>query len=165
MKLKAVIDDHERDLVITLKDKNVVAEVNGRGYQLQLSGSENSNYLLFNGTQVYECAVSPRSSGFDVTIRGKTYRINLIDPRRLRIDEDSDRHQHGTAEIIAQMPGKVVRVLAQAGQQISAGEGIMVVEAMKMQNEMKSPRPGVVVSINVQAGDTVEAGAILALID
>ena len=165
MKLKAVVDDHERDLVVTLKDQNVMAEVDGRGYQLQLRGSENSNYMLFSGAQVYECAVSPRGSGFDVTVRGKTYQINLIDPRRLRIDEDSDRHHHGTAEIIAQMPGKVVRVLAEVGQEISAGQGLMVVEAMKMQNELKSPRPGVVVSINVQAGDTVEAGAVLAVIE
>jgi biotin carboxyl carrier protein len=63
------------------------------------------------------------------------------------------------------MPGKVVRVLVQVGEQVEAGAGLIVVEAMKMQNEMKSPRAGAVVSINVTAGDTVEAGALLAVIE
>jgi len=63
------------------------------------------------------------------------------------------------------MPGKVVRVLVEAGQEVEAGTGLVVVEAMKMQNEMKSPRAGNVVSINVSAGDTVEAGTLLAVIE
>jgi biotin carboxyl carrier protein len=100
-----------------------------------------------------------------VTVRGKTYPITVIDPRKLRTDADSDRHHHGTAEIAAQMPGKVVRVLVQEGQEIAAGAALLVVEAMKMQNEMKSPRAGVVVSVNVSAGDTVEAGQLLATIE
>jgi biotin carboxyl carrier protein len=102
---------------------------------------------------------------FDVAIRGNSHRVTIIDPRRLRADEDSDRHHHGSAEITAPMPGKVVRVLVEAGQAVEAGAGLVVVEAMKMQNELKAPRAGAVVSIDVAAGDTVEAGAILAVIE
>ena len=63
------------------------------------------------------------------------------------------------------MPGKVVRVQIEAGTTVEKGAGIVVVEAMKMQNEMKSPRAGVVVSINVKPGDTVNAGDVLAVIE
>ena len=63
------------------------------------------------------------------------------------------------------MPGKVVRVQIEKGASVEKGAGVVVVEAMKMQNEMKSPRDGVVVSINVKPGDTVNAGDVLAVIE
>jgi len=69
------------------------------------------------------------------------------------------------AEILAPMPGKVVRVQTEVGATVEKGAGVIVVEAMKMQNEMKSPRDGVVVSINVKPGDTVNAGDVLAVIE
>ena len=63
------------------------------------------------------------------------------------------------------MPGKVVRLYIETGDAVEKGDGIVVVEAMKMQNEMKSPRAGVVVSINVKPGDTVNAGDVLAVVE
>jgi biotin carboxyl carrier protein len=63
------------------------------------------------------------------------------------------------------MPGKIVRVLVEVGAQVEAGAGVVVVEAMKMQNEMKSPKAGVIISINAEAGATVNAGDVLAVID
>jgi biotin carboxyl carrier protein len=63
------------------------------------------------------------------------------------------------------MPGKIVRVLAEAGETVAAGAGIIVVEAMKMQNEMKAPKAGMVVSINAAEGATVNAGDVLAVIE
>jgi biotin carboxyl carrier protein len=63
------------------------------------------------------------------------------------------------------MPGKVVRILLEAGANVEAGQGVVVVEAMKMQNELKSPRDGVIVSIDVTEGSTVNAGEVLAIIE
>jgi biotin carboxyl carrier protein len=63
------------------------------------------------------------------------------------------------------MPGKVVRLLVDVGAQVEAGAGIVVVEAMKMQNEMKSPKAGVVTALNAEAGSTVNAGDVLAEIE
>jgi biotin carboxyl carrier protein len=63
------------------------------------------------------------------------------------------------------MPGKIVRVLVQAGAQVEAGAGVVVVEAMKMQNEMKAPKAGVVVSVKAEEGATVNAGDVLAVIE
>jgi biotin carboxyl carrier protein len=168
MRLKVLLDDREHDLMLDISQREVVAVVDGRRYLLEVRVSDESSYLIFKDTQVYECRVNSHPGSrdtLDVTLRGETYPITVIDPRRLRLDADSDRHHHGTAEIAAQMPGKVVRVLVEKGQEIAPGESLLVVEAMKMQNEMKSPRAGVVVSVNVRAGDTVEAGQLLAVIE
>ncbi|MBA2621364.1 MAG: biotin/lipoyl-binding protein, partial [Acidobacteria bacterium] len=71
----------------------------------------------------------------------------------------------GAAEIKTAMPGKVVRVLAVEGAEIKAGDGVLIVEAMKMQNEMKAPKDGIVKEIRVVEGATVNAGDVLAIIE
>ncbi len=71
----------------------------------------------------------------------------------------------GKFRIAAPMPGRIVRVLAAAGDLVAAGQGIVVIEAMKMQNELKAPRDGRVTAIEVKEDDRVNAGAILATIE
>ena len=171
MKLKAQIDDREQELPIIVAkvvDGRVHAEIGGRVYDLQVRQPSPHSFLFFLGTSLYECRVSERATAkqvFDVDIRGRAFAVTIVDPKRLRSGQNSDRHHHGVAEIRAPMPGKVVRVQIEAGASVEKGAGIVVVEAMKMQNEMKSPREGVVVSINVKAGDTVNAGDVLAVVE
>ena len=118
---------------------------------------------------VYSALVDGRSyqaivDGNSVSIAGRTFAVEVIDPRRWKRERN---HQAGEGfqNIIASMPGKVIRVLVSAGDAVEAGQGLIVVEAMKMQNEMKSPRDGVVVAINVKPGDTVNAGDVLAVVE
>ena len=168
MKLKAQIEDREQELTVRVEDGHVAAEVGGRVYDLQVRQPSPESFLFFLGASVYECRVSEHATSkevFDVDIRGRSYAVTIVDPKRLRSGQNSDRHHHGVTEIQAPMPGKVVRVQVEAGASIEKGAGIVVVEAMKMQNEMKSPREGVVVSIKVKAGDTVNAGDVLAVIE
>ena len=168
MKLKAQIEDREQEVIVKAEDGRVHAEVGGRVYDLQVRNTSPDSFLFFLGASVYECRVSEHATSkevFDVDIRGRNYAVTIVDPKRLRSGQNSDRHHHGVAEIQAPMPGKVVRVHVEAGATIKKGAGIVVVEAMKMQNEMKSPREGVVVSIKVKAGDTVNAGDVLAVIE
>jgi biotin carboxyl carrier protein len=168
MKLHAELNGEQCELTLVFKDSHVTADVGGRRYQLELHQFSDDAFLLFESGRVFEFHVNQHRGSknmFDVAIRGNNHLVTVIDPRRLRTDEEADKHQHGSAEITAPMPGKVVRVLVEAGQEVEAGVGLVVVEAMKMQNEMKSPRAGVVVSINVSTGDTVEAGAMLAVIE
>jgi biotin carboxyl carrier protein len=168
VKLKALIEDREEALTIQFHDGRVAAEVGGRIYDLDVREPEAGSYLLLLGAEVHECRVSDRASSkevFDVNIDRRSYAVTIVDPKRLRSGQNSDRHQHGVAEILAPMPGKVVRVQLEAGAAVDKGTGVVVVEAMKMQNEMKSPRAGVVVAINVKPGDTVNAGDVLAVIE
>ena len=168
MKLNVIAGDREEELLLKLDKGRVSAEIGGRVYTLDVREMDADSYLLFLNTNVYECRVSeqPASKGtFEVSLRGRNYEVTIIDPKRLRSGQHSDRHHHGVAEILAPMPGKVVRVQTEAGAAVEKGAGVVVVEAMKMQNEMKSPRAGVVVSIKVKPGDTVNAGDVLAVIE
>ena len=166
MKLKALIGDREEDLIIKVENGRIAAEVGGRVYDLEVRELEQGSYLFLHGTEVHDCRVTDRAkSTFEVSIHGRGYAVTIVDPKRLRSGLNSDRHHHGVAEILAPMPGKVVRVQLEAGATVEKGTGVVVVEAMKMQNEMKSPRAGVVVSINVKPGDTVNAGDVLAVVE
>lgn len=168
MKLKVLIGEREEDVLIKVEGESVKAEIGGRVYELEVRQPQPDSYLFFLNPEVHELRVSERAASketFDVNIRGRSYAVKLIDPKRLRSGQNSDRHDHGVAEILAPMPGKVVRIQTEAGATVEKGAGLVVVEAMKMQNEMKSPRDGVVVSVNVKAGDTVNAGDVLALIE
>jgi len=98
-----------------------------------------------------------------VTVNGFRYEIEVRDPRRWSRQSRGGAHA-GAQDIKASMPGKVVRVLVAVGDAVEAGQGIVVVEAMKMQNEMKAPRAGKVVGIAAKAGATVTAGEVLATV-
>lgn len=97
-------------------------------------------------------------------IRGRMIELLVEDPRELTA-ENALGLAAGRREITAPMPGKVVRVLVAEGEEVAAGQGIVVVEAMKMQNEMPSPKAGKVTSVRVRAGDAVAAGDVLAAVE
>jgi biotin carboxyl carrier protein len=118
---------------------------------------------------VYSVLVNGRSynvrvDGDNISACQRTFHVELVDPRRWRRDRNH-RQAEGLQNIAAAMPGKVVRVLISPGEQVEAGQGLIVVEAMKMQNEMKAVRAGRVVTLTAVAGATVNAGEILATIE
>ena len=90
--------------------------------------------------------------------------MKIIDPKRLRAAGNETEHGDGLAEIKTAMPGKVVRILVGIGSEVGKGDSVMVVEAMKMQNELKSPKAGTVKTIRAEEGATVAAGDVLATI-
>jgi len=165
MKLKAIVGEREEDLLLKIEDGRVSAEIGNRVYNLDVREIEPDSYMFLLNTNVHECRVSASKNTFGVSVHGRNYSVTIVDPKRLRSGQNSDRHHHGVTEILAPMPGKVVRVQTQTGATVEKGAGVVVVEAMKMQNEMKSPRDGIVVSINVEPGDTVNAGDVLAVIE
>jgi biotin carboxyl carrier protein len=168
VKLKVLIGEREEELLLKLEEGKISARVGDRAYKLQVRELETRGYLFFLNANVHECRVSEHPGSkdtFDVALHGRSHIVTIVDPKRLRSGLNSDRHQHGVAEILAPMSGKVVRVQTEAGAAVEKGAGVVVVEAMKMQNEMKSPRAGVVVSIKVKPGDTVNAGDVLAVVE
>jgi biotin carboxyl carrier protein len=151
VKLKAIIGEKEEEVLLEFVDGRVSARVGARTYELKAREIEPGRYILFLNGRVREFRV-------DNTVK-------IIDPKRLRSGQNSGGHHHGAAQIVAPMPGKVVRVQVEAGATVEKGVGVVVVEAMKMQNELKAPRAGVVVSLNVKPGDTVNAGDVLAVLE
>jgi len=169
MKLKATLSEVQHDVSLSVTSAVVSADVDGRHYELELRSRGRGEYLLFHGNEVHSVRVEqsgPGSSGsFEVIVRGRAYEVQIEDPKRLRSGQSSGAHHTGAAEIVSPMPGKIVRVLVKAGETVEAGAGVIVVEAMKMQNEMKAPKAGVVASINAVEGATVNAGDVLAVIE
>jgi biotin carboxyl carrier protein len=105
-----------------------------------------------------------RLTGSEIAVAGHTLTWEVDDPRQWKRTGRSAEGQ-GHVSIKAAMPGKIVRIMAAPGDTVEAGQGIMVVEAMKMQNELKAPRAGKVTSVHVKENDSVNAGAVLASIE
>jgi biotin carboxyl carrier protein len=168
MKLTVEIEGEKREFEIKLDGSRVVAEIDGRRYEVEARSPHPGVYLLVADGHVYDCRVAhteAKRESPEVTIAGRSYAVTLADPKRLRGAQSEAGHAGGSSRIVAPMPGKVVRVMVEAGAEVEAGAGLVIVEAMKMQNEMKSPKAGRVVSVNVMAGATVNAGDVLAVVE
>jgi biotin carboxyl carrier protein len=99
-----------------------------------------------------------------VTLGTKTVTAT-VNGRRTGRAAESATHAHGEQSVVAPMPGRVVRVLVAAGDEVAARQGVVVVEAMKMENELRSPKAGRVRDVHVSPGTSVEAGRVLIVID
>ncbi|PYP87075.1 MAG: hypothetical protein DMF61_10510 [Blastocatellia bacterium AA13] len=155
-----------RSSVVEYEDRNgkCAAVVDGRRYEFEVAKPEPGAYQIFTGNSVHSANVSGRSSDkLVVRIRGREYSVSLIDRKHRRAGMDS--HGEGLQSVVSPMPGKVVKLLCAVGDEISAGQGVIVVEAMKMQNEIKSSGAGSVIEIRVAEGYTVEAGEVLLVIE
>jgi len=119
-------------------------------------------YSILMGGRSHELRVTARRSDagaslYNVSIGQRTYHLEVRDRRRRRRAGPEQGHE-GPQEILAPMPGKIVRVLVAENQEVELNQGLLVIEAMKMQNEMRAPRPGRVEKIYVTEGTGVEAG-------
>jgi biotin carboxyl carrier protein len=121
-------------------------------------------YSVLMDSRSYEARVEETPGGLVVVIDGFRFEVDVRDPRRFS-RKLSGRGAEGIQTLAAPMPGKVVRVLVAPGDAVEAGQGVVVVEAMKMQNEMKAPRAGRVLSVAVKEGATVSAGDVLVTIE
>jgi len=105
-----------------------------------------------------------RGAGSELQANGRTLTAEVFDPRDRRAGPTAASNQ-GVQHIAASMPGRVVRVLVAKGDQVEEGQGLVVVEAMKMQNEMKSPKAGRVTEVRAAADATVTAGEVLVIVE
>ena len=142
--------------------------------------------VTVDGRAVDADAVQVSPNTFSVVLEGKSFEIHLagsadgtlklqcgpheftaevIDPRARRGRKHGGLEVEGRQEILAPMPGKVVRLLVEAGDTVEAGQGLFVVEAMKMQNEIRSPKSGKVERVLAKEGQAVNAGEVLAWVE
>lgn len=161
MKRFELLVDGERQ---TLEFDGAVVSHNGRRTTACVSalGSDEFAVTLDGSRHVVQvCAVG--NGRFEAWQDGSRLVVEVLDPRKLSRGA-RDTGAGGSSEIRVPMPGKVVAVHVGEGQAVQRGQGLVVVEAMKMQNELRAPRDGVVASVLAKAGDSVAAGATLAVI-
>jgi len=158
--------------------------IDGKNYRLDLNRAEGRWSCCLNGQELEVDAVLTRKDVLSLRIGNVAYEIKservasdlhlwvgstrfaavVRDPRSLRGRTRAGDDQ-GPKKIVAPMPGKVVRLLVHDGDEVEQGAGVAVVEAMKMQNEIKSPKKGSVQKILVTEGAAVNAGDVLAIIE
>lgn len=126
--------------------------------------SEGSMSLIVNG-ESSEVHCSRNADSIQIALRGAIYECMVSDPRSLRTRKKAGLTDSGQQKLTASMPGKVVRIISAVGDQIKAGQGILVIEAMKMQNEVRSPKDGQLKKLLVGQGANVVAGEVLAIIE
>ncbi len=140
-------------------------------YRIQLDGkavdadavqiNANTVSILLNG-QSFEVHVAPALDGkLKLQTGPHEFTAEVVDPRAWSGRKQNEMEAEGRQQIVAQMPGKVIRILVKVGDAVEAGQGVVVIEAMKMQNELKSPKKGVVERVIVKEGQNVSAGEIL----
>jgi biotin carboxyl carrier protein len=157
----------------------------GEVHQVELERAGSRWHCKLDGSEI-PLDVNPMESGvLSILIHGKSYQVkqeltatesNIVvgnerfeavvrDPRSWRSRRSPGAGEEGVKKLTSPMPGKVVRILAHAGMAVEAGQGVLVIEAMKMQNEMRSPKKGRVKRITVEEGVRVEAGQVLAEVE
>jgi biotin carboxyl carrier protein len=156
--------------------------VNGHPHRLELQRTEHRWICRLDGREVSAnvCLIDERTlsllvegHSFEVRrepdekifLRENRFQVSVEDPRSWRGRKRAGGESHGPQKLTASMPGKIVRVLAAEGEKIGAGQGIAVVEAMKMQNELKSPKEGTLKKLLARPGMNVNAGDVLAIVE
>ncbi len=154
----------------------VEIERSGCGWNIRLDGravdadavevSPGIYSILLDGRS-HEVRVAPAGDGAGLQIQtGKhEFSAEVVDPRAWRSRRHGVLEAKGRQQIVAPMPGKIVRALVHKGDRVEVGQGLLVVEAMKMQNEIRSPKAGVVERLFVAEGQAVNAGEVLAWVE
>jgi biotin carboxyl carrier protein len=170
MKFEVYLDSAARE------SKHVVElEKNGGTYKISLDGqpvdadviltAPNAVSVILNGA-AFEFHIAPSPEGaYTLQTGSHEFHAKVRDPRSWRARKPGALEAEGRQQILAPMPGKVIRILVKVGDAVEAGQGLIVVEAMKMQNEVRSPKKGKVERLQAKEGQAVNAGDILAWVD
>jgi len=164
MKYEIEVEGQRYTLELNIEGHRAVVTINDRVIEAMVDETEPGVYRLILENQVVEVRILGQSNDSSVVaaLCGRRIPLRIIDRkhrRRLAMSEVT-----GKVEISARMPGKVVRWLCQPGETVQEGQGVLVIEAMKMQNELRSPKSGTVAEIRVAPGQTVNAGEVLAVV-
>jgi biotin carboxyl carrier protein len=159
-----VIDGKNYRLQLERAEAGWQCRINDRELEVNAVLTRRNVLSLLIGGKAYEVKLESTSSDLHIWVGSDRYQAELRDPRSLRSRRDGAASDKGPQKLVASMPGKVVRVLVREKMEVKAGQGIVVVEAMKMQNEIKSPKDGIVEKLLALPGDNVNAGDVLAIV-
>jgi biotin carboxyl carrier protein len=140
-------------------------KLDGRDVPLDVASTQDHVLSILVDGKSYEVKQENGASEAGIVVGHERFSASVRDPRSFRSRGGAGAAEHGIKKITAPMPGKVVRVLAGVGADVEAGQSVIVIEAMKMQNELKAPKKGVIKKLSVTEGAAVEAGQVLAEVE
>jgi biotin carboxyl carrier protein len=166
-----------RTFIAKLEDREVTIEIEPAGaslYRVRIDGTEHTIdartvpgglSMLIDGAN-HEASVSRVKDDYDVLLANRRFRFNLLsEDRYRRAQARGGREVTGRRDVKASMPGKVIHVLVKVGDAVEPKQGLLVIEAMKMENEIKSQGAGEVKEIHVEPGQAVESGEVLIVLE
>jgi acetyl/propionyl-CoA carboxylase alpha subunit len=166
MRYHAILGGKERQVDVTHDGSGYRVTIDGKLLLVDAVHLQGLAVSLIAGTRSTRCDIEPGKDGKLAVLVGDTvFPLELLDERRLRLQRAGGKFSmEGPQRIDAPMPGKVVRVMVKVGDEVTEGQGLIVVEAMKMENELKSPKAGKVTELQAVEGAAVESGAKLAVV-
>jgi biotin carboxyl carrier protein len=162
---EVALDGQKHRVEITQREGSLLITVDGKEIHPDVANPEPDVLSVVLDGRSYEIKRQVTPTGTRILIGDAVFDVEVSDPRSFRQRKRRGASEEGPQRITSPMPGKVVRVLAPEGADVEAGQGVIVIEAMKMQNELKSPKKGKVQKIVAEQGAAVNAGDVLAIIE
>jgi len=144
--------------VIEKQKKTISVELNGKTYEVTVAFLNEDEILLIIDGKVYNAIICSNNSAYRVCINGSSF---VVEKKSVSQILGKEKPQGQKRDVKTSMPGKIVKLLLAEGDDVEEGQAVLILEAMKMQNEIKSPQNGRVTKIGPNAGDSVETGALL----
>ncbi len=139
-------------------DGSIRAGIGKKNYKLQVDFVNEHEMLLNVDGRIFNAVISSNSTSRTVYLNGKNFRVQKRSASQIL---NHVREKQVRKDVKTSMPGKIIKILKKEGNHVDEGQAVLILEAMKMQNEIKSPRSGTLTCIRPSPGDTVEAGVLL----
>jgi biotin carboxyl carrier protein len=159
--MKVTFWSKNKEYILNLKKRSgdcILASLNGREYPVHFSVINEDEILLNIGGKIYNSLIDSNSSAYLVYLNGKSYRWEKKSASKILKENKTIT---SIKDINTSMPGRIVKILLKEGDEVKEGQPVLILEAMKMQNEIKSPQSGKLLRIKPKTGDSVEAGSLL----
>jgi biotin carboxyl carrier protein len=167
MKVEIELEGKAHSVELTRADGRLRFVLDGKGLEADAVEIKPGIYSILMGGALLEVRVEmhgERAGALRIVAGNREFSANVRDPRQWRRNRGAAAEAEGRQQVLAPMPGKIVRVLVKAGDKVELKQGLLVVEAMKMQNEIRSPKSGTVERLLAVEGQAVNAGEILAIV-
>jgi biotin carboxyl carrier protein len=164
MKIKVTIQGTERTVELAHPGGRPRWQIDGGDLEADAVEVSPGIYSVLVDGKSIEVRIERTGSQLRVVANGKEYLAAIEDPRELKKNRAGAAQIEGRQNVVAPMAGKIVRCLVQTGEEVQSGQGLLIVEAMKMQNEIRSPKAGKVEQLRVREGQTVNPGDIVVII-
>jgi biotin carboxyl carrier protein len=165
LKIEIELDGKSRSVEVIHTGERARWSIDGRAIDADAVEVSPGIYSILIGGQSFEVRIAPQPDfALRVTAAKREYRAAIRNPRKWARNRGLGAEAEGSQQLRAPMPGKIVLLLAKAGDHVDVGQGIVVMEAMKMQNEIRSPKSGIVERLLVTQGQTVNPGDVVAIV-
>lgn len=165
----AIVNGSERNIeIVEAGPERYRLTMDGRSMEVDARALNETTLSLLLDDHAYNIESERTPDGVqNLLVRGEVVSVEVLDLRKVRLRkvQESAAGDGGPIQITSPMPGKVVAVLVKEGQDVAEGQGLVVVEAMKMENELRAPRAGVVKSLLAKEGAAVDGGAVLCVVE